>query len=121
MFKIEFATDNAAFEGCAPEVARILRAVADLVEDGATSGLARDFNGNAVGSWELTEEVDTTLDPDDIPEDFEVRPLRPGDVAQDKATCGTCGLSWDDAVSTSMTPAPSARCPFENFHIEGGN
>lgn len=32
------------------------------------------------------------------------------------ATCGHCGLTWDDSISTSYTPAPSARCPFESFH-----
>lgn len=32
------------------------------------------------------------------------------------ATCGTCGLSWNDAAVTSMTPAPAGRCPFEAFH-----
>lgn len=37
-------------------------------------------------------------------------------TASDIATCGTCGLSWDDSISTSMTPAPSGRCPFEYFH-----
>lgn len=37
-------------------------------------------------------------------------------VASDIATCGTCGLSWDDGKSTSMTPTPSGRCPFEHFH-----
>lgn len=52
-----------------------------------------------------------------IPKTFPVRPLRRGQKAQDKATCGHCGLSWDDAVSTSYTPADSARCPFEYFHI----
>ena len=31
-------------------------------------------------------------------------------------TDGACGLSWDDSIVTSMTPAPSARCPFEWFH-----
>lgn len=52
-----------------------------------------------------------------IPADFPVQPLQAGQEAKDRATCGTCGLSWDDAISTSMTPAPSARCPFEGFHI----
>jgi formylmethanofuran dehydrogenase subunit E len=28
-------------------------------------------------------------------------------------TCQTCGRSWDDTKSTSMTPTPSGRCPFE--------
>ncbi len=35
---------------------------------------------------------------------------------KDLATDGSCGLSWDDGIITSMTPAPSARCPFEYFH-----
>lgn len=34
----------------------------------------------------------------------------------DVATCGACGRSWDDAVSTAITPTPSARCPFEYDH-----
>lgn len=52
-----------------------------------------------------------------LPEDFPVRPLRPVQEAKDRATCGHCGLSWDDAIATSMTPAPAARCPFEAFHV----
>jgi len=51
-----------------------------------------------------------------IPKDHPVQPLKPGQKAKDPATCGSCGLSWDDGVSTSMTPTPSARCPFESFH-----
>lgn len=31
-------------------------------------------------------------------------------------TCGECKRSWDDAVATSWTPAPSARCVFEDEH-----
>jgi hypothetical protein len=31
-------------------------------------------------------------------------------------TCLTCYRSWDDTVSTSMTPVPSGRCPFEYEH-----
>lgn len=34
------------------------------------------------------------------------------------ATCGTCGRSWDDAVVTGWTPAPMARCPFEDEHAD---
>jgi hypothetical protein len=34
----------------------------------------------------------------------------------DIATCGSCGRSWDDGQSTALTPAPSARCPFEYEH-----
>lgn len=55
-----------------------------------------------------------------VPKDYPVRPLRPGTkayaAAKELAMCGSCGRSWDDAVVTSMTPAPSARCPFESFH-----
>jgi len=53
MFKIEFETDNAAFQdGDGPaEVARILQILAVKVEDGQTSGTVRDINGNTVGSW----------------------------------------------------------------------
>lgn len=33
----------------------------------------------------------------------------------DIATCGSCGRSWDDSIVTGITPAPSARCPFEDM------
>lgn len=52
----------------------------------------------------------------EVPEDFEVKMLADGDKAEDRATCGTCGRSWDNAIVTSTTPAPSARCPFEYYH-----
>jgi hypothetical protein len=32
------------------------------------------------------------------------------------ATCGSCGLTWDDGLITGWTPVPSGRCPFEYFH-----
>jgi hypothetical protein len=51
-----------------------------------------------------------------VPKDFPVRPLKPGQAAKDRVTCGTCGLSWDDAIGTTWTPTPSGRCPFEYFH-----
>ncbi len=51
-----------------------------------------------------------------VPSDRPVRPLRKGQKAKDRVTCGTCGLSWDDAEPRGLTPAPSARCPFEPFH-----
>jgi len=38
----------------------------------------------------------------------------------DILTCLTCGLSWDDSISTGWTPVPAARCPFEYFHKEQG-
>jgi hypothetical protein len=51
-----------------------------------------------------------------IPKSHPVRPLSPSQPAKDRATCGHCGLSWDDSKGTSLTPAPSGRCPFEYFH-----
>lgn len=54
---------------------------------------------------------------DPIPDDFPVRPLGAADEATSWATCGHCHLSWDDAIPTQYTPTPSARCPFEYFHI----
>jgi hypothetical protein len=39
-----------------------------------------------------------------------------GEPVYDWATCGACGLTWNDALITSITPAPSARCPFEDLH-----
>lgn len=32
------------------------------------------------------------------------------------AECGECGFRWDDSKSTSLTPAPAARCPNEYNH-----
>jgi len=60
----------------------------------------------------------TRLDASAIPFDFPVVPItptHPGRVYA-VATCGECGLSWDDTIPTTYTPAPSARCPFEAFH-----
>jgi hypothetical protein len=40
-----------------------------------------------------------------------------GRPISDIVTCGHCGQSWDDALVTSRTPAPSGRCPFEDEHV----
>jgi hypothetical protein len=57
MFKLEFSTDNAAFEGDSKwmEIDKILRDVADRAGDGQTSGTIRDSNGNRVGAWSLSQ------------------------------------------------------------------
>ena len=41
-----------------------------------------------------------------------------GEVVERFATCGNCGATWNDAIISSRTPAPSSRCPFENDHEE---
>jgi hypothetical protein len=54
MIKIEFKTDNAAFDDMPGlEVARILRALAAKLESatGATNGPIHDTNGNRVGAY----------------------------------------------------------------------
>jgi len=51
-----------------------------------------------------------------IPKNFQVQPLRDDEPAKARYTCGHCGLSWDDAIITGITPTPSGRCPFEYFH-----
>lgn len=55
MFKLEFETDNAAFEeDKASQIEHIIATVAQRIHDGETRGLARDTNGNVVGQWSLT-------------------------------------------------------------------
>lgn len=57
MFKMDFATDNAAFDDMpATESARILREIARKIETGEQlgGGPIRDANGNRIGHWELT-------------------------------------------------------------------
>jgi hypothetical protein len=55
MFTLSFKTDNAAFDdetGGAAEIVRILREVANRVEDETFNGQVFDSNGNRVGTWE---------------------------------------------------------------------
>ena len=60
MFKLEFRTGNAAFDGDAKwmEIDTILRAVADRAGDGQASGIIRDSNGNRIGEWSLQDGED---------------------------------------------------------------
>ena len=57
MFKVQIDTGNAAFDedngGAAAETARILREIADRLENGRTEGPAFDLNGNTVGRYTL--------------------------------------------------------------------
>jgi hypothetical protein len=56
-FILTVKTTNAAFEDDAPtEVARLLRDVAERLEDGSVSGKMRDVNGNTVGDFGFTTE-----------------------------------------------------------------
>jgi hypothetical protein len=77
------------------------------------------------GEWVKEGETEPTddLDPEEvaarIPPTFPVQPVQIGTPGS--ATCGTCGLSWDDDPDepTAWTPAPSGRCPFEPWHEAG--
>lgn len=51
--KVEFKTDNAAFEDYKEgEIARILCQIARKIEAGSTEGKVIDLNGNTVGEYE---------------------------------------------------------------------
>ena len=52
--KIQITMNNAAFDEPATELARILRELADDVEQGQGAKNLRDINGNKVGSFEIT-------------------------------------------------------------------
>ena len=58
MFKIEIETGNAAFEDDNRnyELARILRQIAERLENGENAGRVLDINGNKVGSFEIEED-----------------------------------------------------------------
>lgn len=52
MFKLQFSTDNAAFETDGRhEVDRICGVIGARVADGERSGTVRDINGNTIGEW----------------------------------------------------------------------
>lgn len=59
MFRMNIASDNAAFDfDTTAEFARILRAVAQAMEDGRVFGACLDINGNTVGTWNATAKDD---------------------------------------------------------------
>lgn len=51
MFKVEFSTDNAAFDEPKEEIRRILLKIEQDIADGHIQNNIRDHNGNTVGSW----------------------------------------------------------------------
>jgi hypothetical protein len=63
-FSLAFMADNAAFDAdCGrPEIARILRDLADRIEVGVIRSRVFDVNGNHVGSWvyDAAEPADET-------------------------------------------------------------
>ena len=53
--KIEFETDNSAFNDPATEISRILMIIAKSVANGNTAGSIRDINGNRIGQYDIYE------------------------------------------------------------------
>ena len=55
MFSLKLKTDNAAFSdgNKSYEISRILREIADKIEDGNTEGSIRDINGNRIGEFKI--------------------------------------------------------------------
>lgn len=94
---------------------------------GGSAGPAQELMEMAVQSvdWEAIvkgyAEEDGEEEPlPEVPEDWPVQPLDEDEVDDTPGAmqCGSCLRWWDNSVSTSITPVPSARCPFENFHAE---
>ena len=54
MFKLEFNTDNIAFDEAYDECSRILQHISILLANGEDSGPVIDINGNTIGTWSLT-------------------------------------------------------------------
>ncbi len=59
MVIVQFNTDNAAFDEATTEIARILRKIAEDVENGETAKGILDFNGNRIGQWEFNTNFNT--------------------------------------------------------------
>lgn len=55
MFRLEFETDNAAFDDAAAEANHILQEIAGCLRAGYPEGIVRDRNGNRIGTYELKE------------------------------------------------------------------
>jgi hypothetical protein len=55
MVKIEFSTDNEAFQDESKEYAiiGIIQAIATRIHDGVTQGVIHDINGNNIGKWRI--------------------------------------------------------------------
>ena len=53
-FELDFKMGNAAFEtDRQAEAARILRSIADLLDNGLSEAPIHDGNGNTVGDWAI--------------------------------------------------------------------
>lgn len=67
MFRLEIATNNAAFNYAHDELGRIFANLSNQMYSGEASltdgGIIKDVNGNTVGQWQFTDENETVSDP----------------------------------------------------------
>lgn len=88
------------------------------IVDQNTPGLHQQYVSDASLSQSAVRQANDVHET--IPKDHEVQPIDTATVREPDdsrwAVCGHCGLTWDDGVSTGITPVPSGRCPFEQFH-----
>lgn len=110
MFKLEFRTDNAAFDNNKKEeISRILREIAGSVYQGYTEGIIRDINGNIMGRYELTQTPNVELGPtssdscrlSDIVDG--VRNLVPEELIDEFDQCDENEPDYDEAQSDIFT------------------
>lgn len=66
------------------------------------------------------EELESLFESEEITEGNGAEPQYDDDgkLKVDTTTCDDCGKSWNDALISGSTPAPSARCPYEHIHGE---
>ena len=74
----------------------------------------------AINPAQRIQELEALIKSEEISEANGARPQLDdaGNVKQDPTTCGNCGMTWNDALITGRTPAPAARCPYEDIHPE---
>jgi hypothetical protein len=87
---------------------------------GIGSKRAAEGTGLKVTAGNRLAELEAVIKPELISVENGAQPQldEMGNIKEDLATCGMCGLTWNDALITNRTPAPSARCPYENIHPE---
>jgi hypothetical protein len=79
-------------------------------------GLFLYHDTTGVYGYELEKLVEPCDEAPEVPYDYPVTELDDDDNPPGRTTCYTCGRSWDDRISTALTPVPSGRCPFEPYH-----
>ncbi len=57
MLTLKIVNSGSAFESPREEVARILRALADKIENGSSPSVVMDLNGNKCGTVEISDEL----------------------------------------------------------------